>query len=89
MRILVTNTKGGTGKTTSAIFLASALSERGTVEVLYADPQGSASEWALRAEEDGADLPFEVRSVNRAQLKRAGASETDFTIIDTAPGDPR
>lgn len=86
----MTNTKGGVGKTVTAMFLASALSERGTVEILDADPQGSASEWSLRAEEDGVPLPFEVRSVNRVQLKRGGgASDTDFTIIDTAPGDPQ
>lgn len=87
MKIVVTNTKGGTGKTTTAIYLAAALAERGSVEVWDADPQGSASEWALRAEEDGTPLPFEVRSTNRAQLKRAGTSNADYLIIDTAPGD--
>lgn len=87
MKIVVTNTKGGTGKTTTAIYLAAALAERGSVEVWDADPQGSASEWALRAEEDGTSLPFEVRSTNRAQLKRAGTSNADYLIIDTAPGD--
>lgn len=87
MKIVVTNTKGGTGKTTTAMYLAAALAERGSVEVWDADPQGSASEWALRAEEDGTSLPFEVRSTNRAQLKRAGTSNADYLIIDTAPGD--
>lgn len=57
------------------------------MEVLDADPQGSASEWALRAEEDGTPLPFEVRSANRPQLRRAASSTADFLIIDTAPGD--
>ena len=87
MKIVVTNTKGGTGKTTTAMYLAAALSERSSVEVWDADPQGSASEWALRAEEDGTPLSFEVRSTNRAQLKRADASGADFLLIDTAPGD--
>lgn len=84
----MTNTKGGVGKTVTAMFLASALSERGTVVVLDADPQGSASEWALRAEEDGTPLPFEVRSVNRVQLKRASDPAADYVVIDTGPGDP-
>lgn len=39
-RIVIANTKGGTGKTTSSIFLASALTARDSVEVWDADPQG-------------------------------------------------
>ena len=85
-RIVIANTKGGTGKTTSSIFLASALTTQGSVEVWDADPQGSASEWALRAEEREQALPFEVRPVNAAQLRR-GASDADFVVVDTGPGD--
>lgn len=87
-RIVVTNTKGGVGKTTTAIFLATALSERGSVVVWDADAQGSATEWALRASETGNALPFDVAAMNTAQLRRAEAEE-DFAIIDTAPGDWR
>ena len=85
-RIVIANTKGGTGKTTSSIFIASALTARGSVEVWDADPQGSASEWALRAEEREQALPFEVRPVNAAQLRR-GSSKADFVVVDTGPGD--
>ena len=85
-RIVIANTKGGTGKTTSSIFLASALTARGSVEVWDADPQGSASEWALRAEERDQALGFEVRPVNAAQLRR-GSSSADFVVVDTGPGD--
>ena len=85
-RIVIANTKGGTGKTTSSIFLASALAARGSVEVWDADPQGSASEWALRAEERDQALGFEVRPVNAAQLRR-GSSSADFVVVDTGPGD--
>src|SRR5699024_10089239 len=85
-RIVIANTKGGTGKTTSSIFLASALTTQGSVEVWDVDPQGSASEWALRAEEREQALPFEVRPVNAAQLRR-GASDSDFVVVDTGPGD--
>lgn len=85
-RIVIANTKGGTGKTTSSIFLASALTTQGFVEVWDADPQGSASEWSLRAEERDQALGFEVRPVNAAQLRR-GSSSADFVVVDTGPGD--
>lgn len=89
MKIVITNTKGGVGKTTTAIYLAKALSATHTVEVLDADPQGSATEWAIRAEENNQKLPFEVRPVNIAQLKRITNADKIITIIDTAPGDTR
>lgn len=85
---MVTNTKGGVGKTTTAIYLACALSSRGSVEVWDLDAQGSATEWAYRAEEAGEALPFEVRPLNSAQLRRA-SSAADFVVVDTAPGDAR
>ena len=44
--IAVTNQKGGSGKTTSAVNLAAALAERRhRVLVVDLDPQGSASDW--------------------------------------------
>ena len=89
MKIVITNTKGGVGKTTTAIYLATALSSTSSVEVLDADPQGSATEWAIRAEENNQKLPFEVRPVNIAQLKRVTNTGEGITIIDTAPGDTR
>lgn len=89
MKIVITNTKGGVGKTTTAIYLATALSATHAVKVLDADPQGSATEWAIRAEENNQKLPFEVRPVNIAQLKRITNADKIITIIDTAPGDTR
>lgn len=88
MKIAITNTKGGVGKTTTAIHLGVALFHHGSVVVYDADPQGSASEWAMRADEVGTPLPFEVRPANMAQLRRIGG-EADFVIIDTGPSDPR
>ncbi|MHA6751670.1 ParA family protein [Dermacoccus nishinomiyaensis] len=86
-RIVVTNTKGGVGKTTTALYLACALATRGkNVEVWDADPQGSATEWALRAQDAAEDLPCPVASMNAVQLRRTTPS-ADFTLIDTAPGD--
>ena len=42
MRLAVINLKGGTGKTTSAVYLAAALARRGRTLLVDADPQGSA-----------------------------------------------
>lgn len=76
------NSKGGVGKTTATIFLASALHEAGrSVEVWDADPQGSATGWGI----DG-ELPFPVIAVNARSLA-AKDSSADVLLIDTPPGD--
>ncbi|WP_161971574.1 ParA family protein [Acidipropionibacterium jensenii] len=85
--ITVANTKGGAGKSTSAVFLATAAARTGRqVRVLDADPQGTASEWAWAAEEDGTALPFTVEPVNSAGLRHLHVTD-DLTIVDTPPGE--
>jgi len=46
MRIAVVNTKGGVGKTTTAVHLATLLARHGTTLLIDADPQASAASWA-------------------------------------------
>lgn len=82
------NLKGGTAKTISSFFLATALSRRGRTLLVDADPQGSSLSWASRAEEDGDTLPFAVvglpvRDVPR-RLKPL-ASDYEHVVIDTPP----
>jgi chromosome partitioning protein len=89
MIISTVNTKGGTGKSTTAIYLAIVYSIRGLrVLVLDLDKQGSATDWADRALENGDPLPFPVHVTNMKRLpKYVGSSDYDVIIIDTPPGD--
>lgn len=89
--IVIHNHKGGVGKTTSTMCLATTLAGMTrSVAVWDADPQGSATEWAEYAAEAGDPLPFDVEIVNQVSLKRAPRNGTaDYIIIDTPPGDPK
>lgn len=84
--VSIIQSKGGTGKTTTAMFLAAALAESGhNVAVLDMDPQQSAVRWSQHA----GNLEFlvikaaTVRDLNN-QLRRE--TSADFIIIDTPPG---
>ncbi|MGB3674003.1 MAG: ParA family protein [Candidatus Nanopelagicales bacterium] len=89
MIISLINTKGGTAKTTTAIYLGCAFHKRGqNVLVLDLDKQGSATDWADRAMEAGDPLPFPVHVVNMVRLaKYTSGTEDQVVIIDTPPGD--
>lgn len=89
--ISVIQTKGGTGKTTTSMMLAFALTALGhEVLVLDSDKQQSATDWA---EDAGEGIGFTVLSVptdrqlgnalNRYQAPDYGY---DFIIVDTPPG---
>ncbi len=85
--ISVVQRKGGVGKTTIAISLAGDLYQRGIlVDVIDADPQRSAAEWAAPGR-----LPFRVSEVplhygEAARWARlVGSSPGSVTIIDTPP----
>ncbi|TCD54108.1 ParA family protein [Alloscardovia theropitheci] len=85
MKIAIANAKGGVGKTTSALFLASAAALRGIkTRVWDADVQASASLWADKAIEIGQDLPFEVQAANKSTLMKPTDAD-ELVFIDTPP----
>src|SRR5690625_3987277 len=68
--IAVVNLKAGVGKTTADSRIAPQLSElKHTVTVLDMDTQGSGTDGARIADEDGTPLPFEIRPANHASLR--------------------
>jgi chromosome partitioning protein len=77
------NTKGGVGKTTTAVYLAAAALSRGlTVQVQDLDKQGSITGWLDPL------LPIEglaLTAANSYTVRRA--STADLTILDTGPSD--
>ena len=81
--IAVLNEKGGTGKSTVATNLATALHRRGRRVVLVdADPQGTVRDWRA-ASPEGADLPLVV-ALDRPQLLASIATlAADVVVIDT------
>jgi chromosome partitioning protein len=86
MNIVVSNVKGGVGKTTTAVYLAAVAAERnrGPVTLVDADPQGSTAEWYDVDPFDGVDLIEgpSVRTVTKAMNQEDG-----FVVVDTPPGE--
>ena len=87
MRVAFIHTKGGVGKTTSALMVATAAAAEGKKVTVYdADPQGSATRWAEVAEQRGESLPFAVTFVTAEQISTLPRQEDALQIIDTPPG---
>lgn len=82
--IALAGNKGGSGKTTLAINLAGALSRRGRVVLLDADPQGSCVHWHNAT--DG-DCPFEVAAAASDVTAAVNdyRDDSDYLLIDCPP----
>lgn len=86
MKLTVSNLKGGAGKTTTAVYLANAMAQRGRTLLIDADPQGSALSWS----ETAGDFPLPVvaapvKDLNRRVAQLAEGYEN--VVIDTPPGE--
>jgi chromosome partitioning protein len=90
MRLALVSTKGGTGKTTSAVSLAMVLHRLGRTLAVDCDPQGSLMSWSESATDEGESLPFTVVSMPtrdiHVRLADLGAGY-EHVVIDTPPGD--
>ena len=85
MIVSLINQKGGVGKTTAAVNLASGLAEAGNrILVVDADPQGSVVQWLSIA--DGAE--FEVLHLPSPQLSKelkTVGRRYDHIVVDSPP----
>ena len=86
MNIVVSNVKGGVGKTTTAVYLAAVAARRGRGPIMLvdADPQGSTAEWYETDPFEGVELVEgpSVRTVTRAMSQDEG-----IVVVDTPPGE--
>lgn len=95
MVIALATGKGGSMKTTSAVFLACALVDQSRGEqralVADADVQGDAKDWWYRAAELDDPLPFDVMSAAPADIAHLHGingrldDPVDWVLIDSAP----
>jgi chromosome partitioning protein len=88
--IIVTNQKGGAGKTTAAVHLAGTSVRRGFKTLLIdADKQGTATKWVAQAEEG---QPHKIRVMGLAMAEAKIAQEVkqyvddyDIILVDCPP----
>jgi chromosome partitioning protein len=88
MNIVVTNLKGGVGKTTTAVYLAAVAVSKGHDPVLLidSDRQASSAEWLEERPIEGIEV---VEAPSERMLIRAMGKHDGVAVIDTPPGDER
>lgn len=82
--IALAGNKGGSGKTTLAINLASALSRHGSVIILDADPQGSCVHWYTATDGYGS-VPVLAASDEVSDVVAFNLGVSDYLVIDCPP----
>jgi len=87
----VVNSKGGVGKSTTAVHLATMLARKTSTLMIDGDPQASAASWAVWRREGGVDHPSPVttRLLGRALLDEGRSLSRGFdnTVVDAGGRD--
>src|SRR5215213_2245246 len=84
--VAVISQKGGAGKTTLAVHLATAAAEAGhTTAIIDLDPQATAASWGDRREAVTPEVISGQATRLPTLLKAAGENGASFLVLDTAP----
>jgi chromosome partitioning protein len=88
VNVVVSNLKGGVGKTTTAVYLSAVAVARGhdPVVLVDADRHASSAEWLEERPVEGVTV---VEAPSERTLTRAMSSHSGLRIVDTPPGDER
>jgi chromosome partitioning protein len=88
VNIVVSNVKGGVGKTTTSVYLAAVAAARGKEPVLLvdADRQGSSAEWLEESPIEGVEV---LEAPSERTVTKAMSTFEGIVVVDTPPGDER
>jgi chromosome partitioning protein len=84
--VAIVSQKGGAGKTTIAVHLATAAAAAGyAAAIVDLDPQGTAASWGDRRQADGPEVVSGQAARLSVLIDAARAGGADLLVLDTAP----